>query len=118
LTFAVSNLSTITPLTQIESSIFFAIISRLPPPKDIEIVGNRFASSEYFVPDLVCSGEILKTVTKLVKPKVSKAAESKRLGKVVFGTVAGDIHDIGKDVIAFMLDVNGFKVWDNSERLN
>jgi 5-methyltetrahydrofolate--homocysteine methyltransferase len=84
----------------------------------MEIVGNRFASSEYFVPDLVYSGEILRTVTEMAKPKVSKAAESKRLGKVVFGTVDGDIHDIGKDVIAFMLDANGFKVWDNSECLN
>ena len=86
--------------------------------KGMEIVGNRFASSEYFIPDLVYSSEILKAVTEMVKPKVSKAAESKRLGKVVFATVAGDIHDIGKDVVVFMLDVNGFEVRGNSECLN
>jgi len=80
--------------------------------KGMEIVGKRFASSEYFIPDLVYSGEILKEVTELVKPKMTKAAESKKLGKVVFGTVAGDIHDIGKDIVAFMLDVNGFEVID------
>jgi methanogenic corrinoid protein MtbC1 len=80
--------------------------------KGMEIVGSRFASSEYFIPDLVYSGEILKEVTELVKPKLSKAAESKKLGKVVFGTVAGDIHDIGKDIVVFMLDVNGFEVHD------
>jgi methanogenic corrinoid protein MtbC1 len=51
-------------------------------------------------------------VTDLVKPKLTKAAETKRLGKVVFGTVAGDIHDIGKDIVVFMLDVNGFEVHD------
>jgi len=80
--------------------------------KGMEIVGKRFASSEYFIPDLVYSGEILKAVTELVKPKITKAAESKKLGKVVFGTVAGDIHDIGKDIVVFMLDVNGFEVID------
>jgi len=80
--------------------------------KGMEIVGRRFASSEYFIPDLVYSGEILKEVTELVKPKMTKAAESKKLGKVVFGTVAGDIHDIGKDIVVFMLDVNGFEVID------
>ena len=80
--------------------------------KGMEIVGNRFASSEYFIPDLVYSGEILKSVTELVKPKLSEAGEMKRVGKVVFGTVAGDIHDIGKDIVVFMLDVNGFEVHD------
>jgi methanogenic corrinoid protein MtbC1 len=80
--------------------------------KGMEIVGNRFAGGEYFIPDLVYSGEILKSVTELVKPKLTKAAESKKLGKIVFGTVAGDIHDIGKDIVVFMLDVNGFEVHD------
>ena len=80
--------------------------------KGMEIVGQRFASSEYFIPDLVYSGEILKSVTELVKPKLTGAAESKKVGKIVFGTVAGDIHDIGKDIVVFMLDVNGFEVHD------
>ena len=80
--------------------------------KGMEIVGKRFSDSEYFIPDLVYSGEILKAVTELVKPRLTKAAESKKLGKVVFGTVAGDIHDIGKDIVVFMLDVNGFEVHD------
>lgn len=80
--------------------------------KGMEIVGNRFASSEYFIPDLVYSGEILKTVTELVKPKLTTTGESKKLGKIVFGTVAGDIHDIGKDIVVFMLDINGFEVYD------
>jgi 5-methyltetrahydrofolate--homocysteine methyltransferase len=80
--------------------------------KGMEIVGKRFASSEYFIPDLVYSGEILRAVTEMVKPKLSKGGEMKRLGKIVFGTVAGDIHDIGKDIVVFMLDVNGFEVHD------
>jgi methanogenic corrinoid protein MtbC1 len=80
--------------------------------KGMEIVGKRFADSEYFIPDLVYSGEILKSVTELVKPKLSEGTETKKLGKIVFGTVAGDIHDIGKDIVVFMLDVNGFEVYD------
>ena len=78
----------------------------------LEIVGKRFSDSEYFIPDLVYSGEILKGITDMVKPKIDKGAEMKRLGKVIVGTVAGDIHDIGKDIVVFMLDVNGFEVKD------
>jgi methanogenic corrinoid protein MtbC1 len=78
----------------------------------LEIVGKRFSDCEYFIPDLVYSGEILKKITETVKPKITKAAEVKRLGKVVVGTVAGDIHDIGKDIVVFMLDVSGFEVFD------
>ena len=78
----------------------------------LEMVGTRFADGSYFIPDLVYSGEILKVVTELVKPKMTQAVETKKLGKVVFGTVAGDIHDIGKDIVVFMLDVNGFEVYD------
>jgi 5-methyltetrahydrofolate--homocysteine methyltransferase len=80
--------------------------------RGMEIVGERFAASEYFIPDLVYSGEILKEITALVKPRLSEVADVKRLGKVIIGTVAGDIHDIGKDIVVFMLDVNGFEVYD------
>jgi len=79
--------------------------------KGMEIVGKRFAAGEYFLPELVFSGELLKQVTDLVKPHLGKStAQVKRLGKVVIGTVAGDIHDIGLNIVDFMLDVNGFEV--------
>jgi methanogenic corrinoid protein MtbC1 len=78
----------------------------------MEVVGKRFAESQYFIPDLVYSGEILKEITELVKPKLSKVKRTKRLGKVVLGTVAGDIHDIGKNIVGFMLDVNSYEVYD------
>jgi len=78
----------------------------------MEIVGKRFASSEYFIPDLIYSGEILREITEMVKPKLTRTAEVKRLGKVVIGTVAGDIHDIGLNIVGFMLDVNGFEVYN------
>jgi len=78
----------------------------------MEIVDNRFGSNECFIPDLVYSGEIPKQVTELVKPKLSRGGETKKLGKIAFGTVAGDIHDIGEDIVVSMLDVNGFEVHD------
>jgi 5-methyltetrahydrofolate--homocysteine methyltransferase len=80
--------------------------------KAMEIVGERFANNEYFLPDLVYSGEILKEIGEIVKPKLTGAVKTNRRGRFVIGTVAGDIHDIGKDIVAFMLDVNGFEVYD------
>ena len=78
----------------------------------MNIVGRRFANNEYFIPDLVFSGEILKGVVNKLEPHFKKTEETERLGKVIIGTVAGDIHDIGKDLVVFMLDVNGFEVID------
>src|SRR4030042_5623719 len=68
----------------------------------VEIVGKRFSDGEYFIPELIYSGEILKAITERVKPKIAKGAEVKRVGKVITGTVAGDSHDIGKDIVVFM----------------
>lgn len=78
----------------------------------MNIVGQRFSEKEYFIPDLVYSGEILRRIVEILEPHLKKGKEAKRLGKVVIGTVAGDIHDIGKDMVAFMLNVNGFEVID------
>jgi methanogenic corrinoid protein MtbC1 len=76
-----------------------------------EIVGKRFADGEYYIPDLIFSGEILREISALVKPKLVRA-ETRRIGKIVVGTVAGDIHNIGKDIFIFLLDANGFEVYD------
>jgi methanogenic corrinoid protein MtbC1 len=80
--------------------------------KGMEIVGQRFASGEYFIPDLIYSGDILRQVTEMVKPRLTKGKEEKKLGKIVLGTVAGDIHDIGLNIVEFMLDTNGFEVYN------
>ena len=78
----------------------------------MEIVGERFAAGEYFIPELVFAGEILKEVSALIKPRITTPADGERAEPVIIGTVAGDIHDIGKDIVVFMLDVNGFEVID------
>jgi methanogenic corrinoid protein MtbC1 len=80
------------------------------------VVGDRFSKGEYFLPELVMSGETLKNILDIVSPKLAgqtakEAADSKK-GKVVLGTVKGDIHNIGKDMVGFLLDANGFEVHD------
>ena len=80
----------------------------------MNVVGERFAAEEYFIPDLVFSGEILKRIVAKLEPhvKAKKGKKAERIGKVIIGTVAGDIHDIGKNLVVFMLDVSGFEVLD------
>ena len=80
--------------------------------KAMEVVGDRFVEGQYFIPELVYSGELLKQITKLVKPHLAQTGDTKHLGKVVIGTVAGDIHDIGLNIVEFMLSVNGFEVYN------
>jgi methanogenic corrinoid protein MtbC1 len=78
------------------------------------IIGGRFAAGECFVPELILAGEMLRQVGAMVKPRISSsgAGAQKKIGKIVFGTVEGDIHDIAKDIVVFMLDINGFDVMD------
>jgi methylmalonyl-CoA mutase cobalamin-binding domain/chain len=81
--------------------------------KAMEVVGQRFAAGECFVPELILAAEVLKQISEKIKPLIKERAVSvKKLGKVVIGTVEGDIHDIAKDIVAFMLDVSGFEVTD------
>jgi methanogenic corrinoid protein MtbC1 len=80
--------------------------------KAMDIVGQRYEKGTYFLPELMLAGEMLTQITDIVKPELAKMPEVKRLGKVVIGTVDGDIHDIGKNIVSFMLDVNGFDVLD------
>ncbi len=78
----------------------------------MEVVGKRFESCEYFIPDLMMAGEVLKGISDIVRPLMEKESGGGKKGKVLIGTVAGDIHDIGKDIVTFMLDVSGYDVLD------
>ncbi len=80
----------------------------------MDIVGKRFEEGEYFLPELVLAGEMLETIGAIAKPLIKHAPGEapKKLGKVLIGTVHGDLHDIGKNIVAFMLDINGFEVKD------
>jgi 5-methyltetrahydrofolate--homocysteine methyltransferase len=77
------------------------------------IVGTRFEEKEYFLPELIIAGDLMKQIGNLVKPRLhAQAPVAKPSGKVVIGTVAGDIHDLGKEVVSFMLEINNFAVHD------
>ena len=80
----------------------------------MSIVGAEYAKGSFYLAELMMSAKILRQISELVKPKMAEASGDSRavLGKVVIGTVKNDIHDIGKNIFAFMLDVNGFEVHD------
>ncbi len=80
----------------------------------MDIVGKRFEQGEYFLPELVLAGEMLENIGALAKPLIKQApgGEPKKFAKVLIGTVHGDLHDIGKNIVTFMLDINGFEVKD------
>lgn len=80
----------------------------------MDIVGKRFEEGEYFLPELVLAGEMLDNVGAIAKPLIKQGdgGGAAKLGKVLIGTVHGDLHDIGKNIVTFMLDINGFEVKD------
>lgn len=79
----------------------------------MEVIGKRFEMGEAFIPELMLAGEMMAAVSDILKPRMSTSeSAANKIGKIVIGTVEGDIHDIAKDIVAFMLDLNGFEVTD------
>jgi len=79
----------------------------------MRIVGDKFEKGEYFLAELVAAGETFKEVLEMLKPKLMQEGKAlKKLGRVVIGTVRGDLHDIGKNIVATMLESAGFEVYD------
>ncbi|MBS7637123.1 corrinoid protein, partial [Candidatus Bathyarchaeota archaeon] len=84
--------------------------------KGIREVGEKFANGEAFLPELVMAAETMKRALEVLEPELKrKKKERKSLGKVLLGTVAGDIHSIGKTIVGSMLTANGFEVHDIGE---
>lgn len=75
-------------------------------------IGEKFEEGVYFVSDLMLAGYMFKEVSKIVKPLFKGKDSAASAGKVVLGTVAGDIHDIGKDLVLAMLEANNYEVFD------
>jgi len=79
----------------------------------IQKVGDLWEKGEYFLPELITGAECMKAAMEVLQPELEKAnITTKSKGKVVIGTVEGDIHDIGKSLVASMLSANGFEVID------
>jgi corrinoid protein of di/trimethylamine methyltransferase len=77
----------------------------------METVGDLYDQQEYFVPELLMSADALYAGLDILKPHIKQEAV-KKMGQVVIGTVQGDVHDIGKNIIKLMFDVGGFEVHD------
>lgn len=90
------------------------------PPLDIldvckqamDVIGKNFENGVCFIPELMLAGEMMTAISDIIKPHMTEEDGGEKLGKIVLGTVEGDIHDIAKDIVAFMLDLNGFEVTD------
>jgi 5-methyltetrahydrofolate--homocysteine methyltransferase len=79
----------------------------------LEEIGKRFEQQIYFIPELIMSGEMMKSASELIKPHLPETEESgKKLGKILIATVEGDIHDIGKNIVTMMMEISGFDVKD------
>ncbi len=78
----------------------------------IQRVGELFASGEYFLPELIIGADAMKAALDVLEPAMLGDQEREVVGRVVLGTVEGDIHEIGKTLVGTMLIANGFKVFD------
>jgi len=79
----------------------------------VQQVGTAFGCGEAFLPDLVMAGEAMKAAVAVLDPELAKRGEQRQtLGRVVVGTIKGDIHDIGKTLVGTMLAASGFQVYD------
>ncbi len=77
----------------------------------MSVVGERFQSGEYFLSEMIMAAEIFTAIMDSIKPRM-KGSVSETIGKVVIGTVQGDVHDIGKNIIVALLEAGGFHVVD------
>ena len=80
--------------------------------RGMDIVGERYKAGDYFLSELIVSGEIFKESMKLVEPHLQVGAGTGQRAGIVLGTVKGDIHNIGKDIVAVLLKGAGFEVYD------
>ena len=80
--------------------------------KALTIIGDKFENEEFFLPELFMAAEIVKKSMKILEPHIKGSGKKKNLGKVVIGTAKSDMHDIGKNIVSFFLEAEGFEVID------
>jgi methanogenic corrinoid protein MtbC1 len=78
----------------------------------MDIVGQRYRDKEYFLGELIISGEIFKEAMAAIEPKLKAGLAGKTVASMVLGTAKGDIHNIGKDIAATLLKAAGFEIYD------
>jgi methylmalonyl-CoA mutase cobalamin-binding domain/chain len=80
--------------------------------RGMTLVGERFQQGDFFLADLIVSAEIFKDATAVIEPRLSRKRAAHTRGRVLMGTLQGDIHDLGKNILITMLKANGFEVHD------
>jgi dimethylamine corrinoid protein len=83
--------------------------------KGMKVIGEKFGKLEIFLPELMMAAGVFNAAMTILKPHISSDSKSVRKGTVLIGTVKGDIHKIGKDIVAMMLETGGFEVHDAGE---
>jgi len=82
----------------------------------MKLVGEKFERGEYFVPELLCAAAAMEAAVRVLTAEMKEDSKeelkARKIGKVVIGTVSGDIHDIGKNILALLLEANGFDIYD------
>jgi len=78
--------------------------------KGMKVIGDKFNQFEMFLPDLMMAAKVFDSAMTILKPHIAAGSELAPKGKVVIGTVKGDIHQIGKDLVALLLETGGFEV--------
>ena len=80
--------------------------------RGMALVGERFQQGDFFLAELILSAEIFKEVTAVIEPRLSRAQAAESKGRVLIGTLQGDIHDLGKNILITLLRAHGFEVHD------
>jgi len=80
--------------------------------KALVIIGDKFENEEFFLPELFMAAEIVKKSMRILEPHIKGSGKRKNLGKIVIGTAKSDMHDIGKNIVSFFLEAEGFEVID------
>ena len=105
-------------VSAIEAGVDVADILNEGMTKAMQIVGDKWENKEYFLPDVLASAQAIKAGSAYLKPQGSSGVqEHDHVGTVVIGTVKGDVHNIGKNIVALFLEVAGFKVYDLGENV-
>ena len=80
--------------------------------KALVIIGDKFENEEFFLPELFMAAEIVKKSMKILEPHIKGSGKKRNVGKIIIGTAKSDMHDIGKNIVSFFLQAEGFEVID------
>jgi 5-methyltetrahydrofolate--homocysteine methyltransferase len=110
----VGDLNTAKKLTQqaVDEGVNPVVIFRQALVPGMDVVGKKMKAQEYYIPEVLLSARAMKGAAEILRPLLANNPEAKPTGRVIAGTVSGDLHDIGKNLVCMMLEGAGFEVTD------